>query len=112
MLTARPRVWGIRGFSGRPARACEQPVPRWTAIVALTACEMLIIISHLLAPAQATDLSKMRSEASRAKADLKVAESRIATLQQSTMSREEIRKVVTRLAGDKVCAVTQWHPYL
>ena len=61
---------------------------------------------QILAPVatQATDLSKLKSEVSRTKADLKVAESRIALLQQSTMSREEIRKAVLRLAGDKVCA--------
>ncbi len=60
---------------------------------------------------QATVISKLRSEVSRARADLKVAESRLALLQQSAMPRDDVREAVSRLAGKKVrvrVRVSRW----
>ena len=65
---------------------------------------------YLLFPLQATELSKLRSEVSRARADLKVAESRLALLQQSPMPREDVQKAVSRFAGQKVGAVRHSWP--
>lgn len=55
---------------------------------------------------QATDLSKLRSEVGRTRADLKVAQSRLALLQQSDMPREDVRKAVSQLAHEKVGIVS------
>ena len=54
---------------------------------------------------QAADLSRLRTELTRAKKDLRAAEDRLALRESSNSLRDDVRKAVSRLAGDKVRAV-------
>ena len=54
--------------------------------------------------AQATELSRLRADMSKAKQALRLAEGRLTLRESSTSSHDDVRKAVSRLAGDKVQA--------